>query len=105
MYKETKQLLKELKENVDSVYRFEEDGNKYGLLIISRGDLLFYQENEKALVCEISARYSLIAPETIKEWDNSHKITAEERPAILEKIQHFFKKAYQNDLKVFSEKG
>jgi hypothetical protein len=102
MTKAIKAQLQELKANIEGVHRFEEEGSRYGMLIIDRGELLFFQQNDDALLCDVSARYSLINPASIKEWDNGHKITEEERAALLEKIIHFYKKAYKDELKVFN---
>src|SRR5687767_4573517 len=104
MDKETKALVQELKANTESVHRFTEGDNNYGILIIARGELLFFQENDAALICDVSARFALINPKTIKEWDNGRKITDEEKEKLLEKIMHFYKKAYTDELKIFTEK-
>src|SRR5262245_49202349 len=105
MTKDAKAQLAKLKENFVNVTRFEEEGNKYGIYIVDRGELLFYQENEKALFVEISARYALINPDTINGWDNGHKITAAETPALVERIQYFYKKAFREEIKIFKENG
>jgi len=103
MNKSEQAQIQELKTNIAGVHRFTEGGDRYGMLIIARGELLFFQKNESGLICEISARYSLINPKTIKQWDNGNKISEEEREKILEKIIHFYKIAYKNDLKVYTE--
>ncbi|GAA0538000.1 hypothetical protein LX66_2025 [Chitinophaga japonensis] len=103
MNKSEQAQIKELKANIDGVHRFTDGTDKYGMLIIARGELLFFQENDKGLLCEISARYSLINPKTIKQWDNGDKISEEEKDQILAKIIHFYKIAYKNDLTVYKE--
>ncbi|WP_343671965.1 hypothetical protein [Chitinophaga sp.] len=98
--KATRAIINELKTD-QRAYRYEEDGIKYGLLILYRGETLFYQENNRALLCEIAARFSFINPETITHWDDNTVIIREERAAILEKIITLYKKAYKDDLKIF----
>jgi hypothetical protein len=98
--KATKATIDELKSD-QRAYRYEEDGNKYGLLILYRGETLFYQENDRALLCEIAARYAVINPETIAHWDDNTVIGQDERAVILEKIITLYKKAYKDDLKIY----
>jgi hypothetical protein len=96
----TRATINDLKTD-QRAYRYEEDGNTYGLLILYRGETLFYQENDRALLCEIEARFAVINPETIAQWDDNTEIGTTERAAILEKIITLYKKAYKDDLKIF----
>ncbi|WPQ65174.1 hypothetical protein SIO70_09990 [Chitinophaga sancti] len=98
--KATIAIINELKTD-QRAYRYEEDGNKYGLLILYRGETLFYQENDRALLCEIAARFAVINPETIVQWDDNTDIHSDERAAILDKIMTLYKKAYKDDLKIY----
>ncbi|OMP74946.1 MULTISPECIES: hypothetical protein [unclassified Chitinophaga] len=98
--KATIAIINELKTD-QRAYRYEEDGNKYGLLILYRGETLFYQENDRALLCEIAARFAVINPETIAQWDDNTDINSDERAAILDKIMTLYKKAYKDDLKIY----
>lgn len=98
--KATIAIINELKTD-QRAYRYEEDGNKYGLLILYRGETLFYQENDRALLCEIAARFAVINPETIAQWDDNTDINPDERAAILDKIMTLYKKAYKDDLKIY----
>ncbi|MGN7824823.1 hypothetical protein HGH92_23120 [Chitinophaga varians] len=103
MNKDALAQIQQLKSDVNGVHRFVDGENKYGLLIIARGELLFFQENDKALICDVSARYALINPATIKKWDNGDKISDAEREEIVQKIILYYKKAYRDDLKIFKE--
>lgn len=98
--KATIDIINELKTD-QRAYRYEEDGNKYALLILYRGETLFYQENDRALLCEIAARFAVINPETIAQWDDNTDINPDERAAILDKIMTLYKKAYKDDLKIY----
>lgn len=98
--KATIAIINELKTD-QRAYRYEEDGNTYGLLILYRGETLFYQENDRALLCEIAARFAAINPETIAQWDDNTDINPAERAAVLDKIITLYKKAYKDDLKIY----
>jgi len=50
------------------------------------------------LICDISARFSVIDPDSIRQWDNGKKISDEERASLLAKIIELYKKAYKDDL-------
>ena len=93
--------VKEVKESSKSFHKFEKEGIIFKILILDKGEELFFQKGEKALICEISARYSLINPKTIKVWDNGCVITPSERETLLLDIQHFYKIAYKDDLEIY----
>lgn len=94
--------VKEIKSTITRAHEFEDhDGVIYKLKILGRGEELFFQKGNAALICEISARYAAIDPKTIHKWDNGNKISDEERALILEKIIELYKKAYKDDLAVF----
>lgn len=94
--------VKELKATITGAHEFEENGTVlYKIQILGRGEELFFQRNNDALICDISALLSMINPKTITKWDNGNKILDEERTSILEKIIELYKKAYKDDLKVF----
>ena len=101
MTKENIKLIKLLKANTDGVYRFKDLKNSYGLLILGRGENLFFQENDKALICELSATHSLLNPLTITKWDNGQEITVDEKNSLLEKISKYYLLSYSNNLNIF----
>ncbi|WP_343565697.1 hypothetical protein [Sphingobacterium sp.] len=89
----------ETKSTITGVYEFkDEDGVIYKMKILGRGEELFFQKNGSALICDISARFSVIDPESIRQWDNGKKISDEERAFLLAKIIELYKKAYKDDL-------
>ena len=93
--------IEELKISRTKVHRFKKDGVEFGILILGRGETLFFQIGNDALICEISARHALINPKTIKKWDNGTKINEEEKVFVLEKIIELYKKAYKDELEIF----
>ena len=93
---------KAIKPAITGAHEFiENDSVIYKIKILERGDALFFQKNDDALICEISARLAMINPSTINKWDNGNKISDEERASILEKIVELYKRAYKDDLAIF----
>ncbi len=96
--------VKEIKSTITGAYEIDgKDGHKYKLKILGRGEELFFQKDDNALICEISARHVAIEPKGIRRWDNGYKISDEERTLILETIIDLYKKAYKDDLVVFEK--
>ena len=48
--------------------------NSYGIRVLGRGESLFFQENEKALICEIDAVNEVIYSKSIKNWEGEKKM-------------------------------
>lgn len=93
---------KEIKSTITGAHEFREaDSVIYKIKILERGETLFFQKGDVALICEISASLTMINPETIKKWDNGKKIAEQERAVILDKIIELYKRAYKDDLSVF----
>lgn len=104
MNKEIRNLIYELKADTARVHRFDDSGTSFGMLIIGRGEELFFQKGDRALLCEISARYALINIKTIKRWDDGTVITDVEKRELIPEIIKIYKLAYRDDLKVFENK-
>ena len=47
--------IEQLKGNSTVNRLIDNQGNSYGIKVLGRGENLFFQENEKALICEIDA--------------------------------------------------
>lgn len=93
--------VKEIKSTITGAHEFtDEDAIPYKLKILGRGEELFFQKGDDALICDISARFALIDPKSIKSWDNKHQISDDERTALLVKIIEFYKIAYKDDLEI-----
>lgn len=93
---------KEIKSTITGAHEFKDnDAIVYKIKILGRGEELFFQKGDDALICEISARLAVIDPKTIKKWDNGNKISDEERTLVVAKIIELYKDAYKDDLKIF----
>jgi len=100
MNKDELNLVQSLKIDKERVHRFEEGLDEYGILILGRGESLFFQKNEKALICHISAIHAELDASTIKKWDNKKSLSPAEKTKTVDEIAKFYKKAYKDDLKV-----
>lgn len=95
---------KEIKDTITGAHEFtDKDAITYKLKILGRGEELFFQKGDDALICDISARFPLIDPKSIKSWNNKHKISDDERTVLLAKIIELYKKAYKDDLEILKK--
>lgn len=86
--------IDELKED-STVNRLNDNqGNLYGIRVLGRGNNLFFQENEKALICEIDAVHAVIYTKSIKNWEGEKKMKTEERERVISLIVEYYKKIY-----------
>lgn len=93
--------VKEIKSTLTGAHEIKENnGVIYKIKILGRGEELFFQQGDNALICDISARSAVIDPNSITRWDNGNKIADEERKLIVEKIISLYKKVYQDELVV-----
>lgn len=100
MNKEELNYIKELKDD-DSASEFVDE--TYGMIrlkTIYRGEGLYFQLNDRALICTISARDAMLSKKSIKRWDNGKLIEEQERDMILGIIRSYYPKAYLNELTV-----
>ncbi|MEZ0609347.1 hypothetical protein ACAW74_12560 [Fibrella sp. WM1] len=63
----------------------------YKIKIIGRGEQLFYQQEDKALICEIQVRNDLIYRDSIKRWDDGSWIDENQKEIILHRIINYFR--------------
>lgn len=95
---------------MDTIQKWKEDptverikdsnGNMYGIRVIGRGEDLFFQENEKALLCVIDAIDSIIYVKSIKNWEGEKKMNEAEKNRVLALIKYYYKIVYKSDLHV-----
>ena len=95
---------------MDTIQRWKEDstverikdgnGNVYSIRVIGRGEDLFFQENDKALLCVIDAIDSIIYAKSIKSWDGEKKMNGAEKNRVLELIKYYYKIVYKSNLQV-----
>ena len=93
------EYIQELKNNNEKAFAVKNNNYTSYMLILHRGEQLFYQEGTRAFICEISARYDFVITESIKRWDTGEKITEEEKENIRENITKFFKDNYNTSVK------
>jgi len=65
------------------------------MLILNRGEQLFYQEDNRAFICEISVIHDVINTDSIRKWDSGEKITFQEKEQIKGNIIYFFMNNYK----------
>lgn len=72
---------------------------EYKFKILGRGEMAFYQQNDRALFLEID-RLGGIFEKSIRRWDDGTKVTPEEKKVIIERVAAFFKSRGIEDFKV-----
>lgn len=91
MDKKEKEYIKELKLDESTGVMIEDNFVEgYRIRLIERGERLFYQQGENALICDIQIRNGSIFRSSIKKWDDDSIITEEEKLIILERIKSYF---------------
>lgn len=75
----------------------DEEGNTYRIRVIGRGEHLFFQENDKALICQIDAVHAGIYSRSIKVWNENEKMNKAEKERVTELIMLYYKKAFNKD--------
>ena len=74
----------------------DDEGNIYGIRIIGRGEHLFFQENDDALICEIDAAHGVIYSRSVKDWNTKGKMKNDEKKRVVGLIEFYYKK-YLNE--------
>jgi len=100
--KSDKKIIHLLKDNKNEIYYYEIKNLVIGMLLIERGERLFFQLNNKALLCMASARYAKILSDSIFLWDSGELIEIVEKKKIIELIKEYYRKSYKDDLEVVS---
>lgn len=97
-------FIEQLKSN-QQVNRYSDETGNYGILVLGRGENLFFQQNERAFICEIEAVKGIINSKTISKWDNGEKIQDKEKAYVLDKLIFLYRKFYNVDAEIFPFKG
>lgn len=93
------EYIQQLKSNKDEAFPITSDGKISYLKILNRGEQLFYQEDNRALICEISVIHDVVIDESIKKWDSGEKVTDKEKNQIRKNIERFFAESYQTNIR------
>lgn len=72
----------------------------YKFRIVNRGDQLFQQNGDKALLILMNPYDYTIYKESIKVWDNGEKISKEEIELIIKRAKSYFRRYQASDLKI-----
>lgn len=98
MNKEELEFIQELK-NDRSVYNYNiPDVGRVRLMIIYRGERLFFQLNDKALICLISAHEAKLSKKSLKKWDDGTLINVSEKEKICQLICQYYTLSYVDQL-------
>lgn len=74
--------------------------NVYGIRVLGRGENLFFQENNKALICEINAVDALVFTKSVKNWEGEKKMSTEEKERVLALIKKYYAEVYNPEVKL-----
>lgn len=81
------------------VYIYVEGGTTYRMLIIYRGEGLFYAENDHCLILEkFSARDAKVSIEGIDQWIDGGPIA--DKALLARNLKDFYKRSYKDDLNI-----
>jgi hypothetical protein len=84
-------FLKSLMTN-ENIPLINEGENVYAISILSKGENLFFRENDKGLICSIDAVHGAILKDSIKVWDtHNKKMSNEEKERVLGLILKYYK--------------
>ncbi|GAA0537992.1 hypothetical protein [Chitinophaga japonensis] len=73
----------------------------YKIRIIQRGEHLFYQQGDRAFICDIQIRDNILFTDSIKKRDDGTTITDEEKAIIFERIESYFKNYQKIDIRLY----
>ena len=94
------QYIENLKQS-ETVNRVKtEDGNIYGIRVLGRGENLFFQENDQALICQVDAVNSIIYTRSIKSWEGQKKMSQREKERVTALIEKYYQKVYSPNKEV-----
>ena len=88
-----KEYMVKLKAEIHNGPRAENNTEQqYKIRIIERGERLFYQCHDKALICEFDPYSTTVFLSSIRKWDDGKKMNPEERELYLERLKlHFLR--------------
>jgi hypothetical protein len=86
-----------------TVNRFTDGETRYGIRVLGRGENLFFQENDKALICQIDAVHSIVYSKTIKNWEGEKKMSEVEKHRVIELVEKYYKLVYSPAVKFSDE--
>src|SRR5512133_517199 len=93
------ELVRQLKEDLSTGPYVENNPAGYRVRVVLRGEHVFYQEGNRALIAGVSPDYAhakvFIHTGTVDAWDDGTGLTEEERRVVVERVVSYFRR-YQN---------
>lgn len=93
--------IKQLKEDDSTEKRIDSEGNIYRIRVLGRGENLFFQENDRCLLCVIDARNAAIYTKSIKKWEPNEKMSSKEMKRVIALVEKYYKEVYNPDAKLY----
>jgi hypothetical protein len=79
----------------------ESDGERdYKVQFVGRGEMAFFQEDDRAMLINVLAGRGTIFESSIKRWDDGKKVTPEEKQRVIEKVGNALKKLGADEIRV-----
>ena len=99
--KEREELILEIDQLDDTkVHYVNIDGLLYKILILGRGEMMYFSKEGKSTLIEISARFSKLYLNSFKSWGNGKAILESERSDLAAIIKKVYLLAYKEDLEI-----
>ncbi|CAA0157013.1 hypothetical protein ACE1MK_13270 [Tenacibaculum maritimum] len=95
--------IEQLKKDDSIEKRIDSEGNIYRIRVLGRGENLFFQENEKCLLCEIDARNAIIFIKSIKKWETKTKMSSEEKKRVINLVEKYYKEVYNPNVVLYNK--
>jgi len=103
MNKDQLEHISELKSDLTIREKKDRHG-KYKVKILYRGEGLYYEDDNKALICEIGLLPKIVLfTKTIKKWDNGCKVTNEEKLKIYSRLKQYFLDSDNEIIELYSD--
>ncbi|HDS1154188.1 TPA: hypothetical protein QDZ66_005044 [Pluralibacter gergoviae] len=98
MNKDELECIKELRQD-SSVYSYQDKVlGVVRIKVIYRGERLYFQIKDRAIICIISARDAMLSKKSLKKWDSGEKIDSDEVELLCNTIQKYYAKSYSDEL-------
>lgn len=101
----TKKDITKLASEIDQfddqkVHFLQIDNFFYKILILGRGDLMYFHMGGKSTIVEISARFSKLSMKSLKYWGDGKPILEDEKNEIAKSIKKAYLIAYKEELEL-----
>ena len=93
-------FIAELRTNKSIAQRVDSEGNIYRIRVLSKGENLFFQENDRCLLCLIDAQNGIIYSKSIKKWEPNERMSPNERKRVTSLVEKYYREVYNPDVKL-----